>query len=307
MKFSSQLLIHKPLVEQYLKETPRGLSAFSFVNIFIWEDFFDFEFREIKNSLCVFASNPIGTFLYLPPLGKVMLPGTLKESFDLLLQRNQGSGVSRVENVLESQLNLFDSARYYVYKKAEEFIYSREAIGLLAGQRYKSKRSDVNQFARKHAYDFLPYQESMFEDCLDLYDRWAQGRKQVQRDPIALEMLKDNRLVHARALFFAKTIGLIGRVLVVDDKIVGYSFGYELTPSVFCILFEVTDLTFQGSACTIFKEFCLDPCVRSYDEINVMDDLGLEHLRQTKLSFRPSRMVSAYVVSLAEGASDVFG
>lgn len=147
----------------------------------------------------------------------------------------------------------------------------------------------------------------MFKDCLDLYDRWAKDRRVAQQDPIALEMLEENRLVHTRALSYAQAIGLIGRVLVVDGKIVGYSFGYELTPSIFCILFELTDRHVQGSATAIFKEFCLDPCVRSYDEINVMDDLGLKHLRQTKLSFRPTRMVSSYVVSLAQGVSHVDG
>lgn len=133
MHLSSKLLGYQSLVERYLSETPYDLSSFSFVNIFVWADFFDFEFKEIRNNLCVFASHNIGTFLYLPPLGKVVPDETLKESFDLLLKNNQGSGVSRIENVSEGQLSLFDGGAYRVYKKAEEFIYPREAIASLVG------------------------------------------------------------------------------------------------------------------------------------------------------------------------------
>ena len=65
----SGLLEQKALVESFLTQGPRPLSGFSFVSVFAWCDFFDFEFKMIGKSLCVFAHQEEGCFLYLPPLG----------------------------------------------------------------------------------------------------------------------------------------------------------------------------------------------------------------------------------------------
>ena len=39
------LLEKKSLVEQYLQETEQRLSSFSFVNVYAWKDFFDFDLK----------------------------------------------------------------------------------------------------------------------------------------------------------------------------------------------------------------------------------------------------------------------
>ena len=66
----SRLLEQKSLVESFLARGLRPLSSFSFVSLFAWCDFFDFEFKMINDCLCIFAHGDSGCFLYLPPLGK---------------------------------------------------------------------------------------------------------------------------------------------------------------------------------------------------------------------------------------------
>ena len=67
---TTALLERKELIQQYLREAPGLLSSFSFINIFTWQKFFQFELEVIDGNLCVFARHEAGTFLYLPPLGK---------------------------------------------------------------------------------------------------------------------------------------------------------------------------------------------------------------------------------------------
>ena len=53
----SGLLEQKALVESFLTQGPRPLSGFSFVSVFAWSDFFDFEFKMIgKKFMCLCAS-----------------------------------------------------------------------------------------------------------------------------------------------------------------------------------------------------------------------------------------------------------
>ncbi len=292
------LLGEKDLVKQYLSVGKYDLSAFSFVSIFAWKDFFDFDLRLIDNNLCVFARHEAGSFLYLPPLGKDVSPQTIDACFALMRETNGENGVSRIENVGEDQLAMFPGPRFAHYRKAREYCYRREAVAGLKGSSYKSKRSSCNQFRKNYSYQYLPYEASMREACLELYDRWAEGRRQTHNhQDIYRYMLEDNRKVHALVLEYHKELDLVGRVVSVDGRIKAYSFGYALNDEVFCVLFEIADLSLKGLSTVIFREFCADKDVEKYPFINAMDDFEAAGLRQAKMSFRPAVLLDVYVIT----------
>jgi hypothetical protein len=105
-------------------------------------------------------------------------------------------------------------------------------------------------------------------------------------------MLKDSRRVLEEALENYSRLRLRGKVVEIDGRIRGFTFGYELNQDTFCILFEITDLSFKGLAQYIFRQFCRD--LEEYKYINIMDDSGLENLERVKLSYQPVRIASAY-------------
>ena len=185
---SVNLLEQRPLIERYLKESPQPLSAFSFVNIFAWKDFFDFEIKMVGGNLCVFASearNQAGTFLYLPPLGKNLTPATVDECFAFMHEHNdpagKAGGVTRIENVAYDQLNSFPEGRFKRIPKAREYCYYRKDLVALKGNDYKSKRSDYNYFTKHYKADYRPFALQDKDECLALYDRWSRRRKQGSR------------------------------------------------------------------------------------------------------------------------------
>jgi uncharacterized protein len=94
-----------------------------------------------------------------------------------------------------------------------------------------------------------------------------------------------------------KELGLEGRVVFVKDKVKAYTFGYPVNSEVFCVYLETTDLSINGLAVHIFREFCNDAQVRKFKFINAMDDFCLKNIERTKLSFRPSVMLPSYAVA----------
>ncbi|MCK5178810.1 MAG: DUF2156 domain-containing protein, partial [Candidatus Omnitrophica bacterium] len=137
------------------------MSAFSFTNIFAWKDFFRFNFKVIDECLCVFAKNQIGSFLYLPPLGKGISPDVIDECFEMMEEINRGGGVTRIENVGIEGLPLFPTDKFTHYKKGYEYCYYRDDIASLRGNAYKSKRSSYNRFASHYQCRYVPYEEGM--------------------------------------------------------------------------------------------------------------------------------------------------
>lgn len=292
-----RLLEQRVMVERYLKESPGRLSAFSFANIFVWQDFFRFDFKVIRGSLCVFAQNSIGCFLYLPPLGRNVTPEAVGECFRIMEGVNRGSGVTRIENVNAEQLPLFPGGEFRHFRKAYDYCYYKNDIVSLRGNPYKSKRSSCNQFVNNYAHRYVPYEEGMADECLALYRLWACARESACRDDVYRQMLRENAKVHERVLRYCRRLGLTGRVVTVDGNIKAYTFGFSVGGDMFCVLSEIADPGIKGLAVYIFREFCRDPALRPYRFVNAMDDFGMDNIRRTKLSFRPCALLPSYVVA----------
>ncbi len=297
MNQGKDLLERKPLVDEYLQKTPRGLSSFSFVNIFIWQGHFDFRFEKKGDNLCVFAENDLGVFLYLPPLGRDISGEAIVSCFADMRRRNKGSGVSRIENVAEGQSPHFPEARFEHYRKGYEYCYCRRDLVGLKGRDLKSKRNAYNHFVKNYAGHYLPYETAMAAECVVLYDRWVESKRLSGADEIYAQMLEDNRGVHRLTLDYFKELDLVGRVVVVDGRIAAYTFGYFLNDEMFCVLHEIADLDCKGLAGFIFREFCADPELRGVKFINVMDDFAMDKVAQTKLSYRPALLLPVYVIT----------
>lgn len=295
---SQDLFAHQPLVDRYLKLTSARLSAFSFVNIFIWQDFFKFDFEEIDGNLCIFATDDLGTFLYLPPLGPNVSERAVHAAFERMSRGNKGKGITRIDNVPESFLDSFSRERYKVRERGYEYFYARQDIAQFQGHAFKSKRNAYNHFVKHYTARYRPYESSMLESCMELYKRWSDHKKQTSQDEVYLQMLDENAVVHRRALEHGYKLDLVGRVVEVDGKIVAYTFGYFINPQTFCDLFEVADTHYKGLTSYIFSEFAGDHALTGVEWINVMDDFAMENVAKTKMSFRPGNLVPVYTVSL---------
>lgn len=295
------LLEQRNLIEQYLKENPQSLSAFSFVSIFAWKDFLDYEILKLDGSLCIFAKDEAGTFMYLPPLGRNVKPATIDQCFELMHERNnpvgKAHGVSRIENVDAKRLNLFPEKKFKRTLKAYEYCYYRKDLVALKGNDYKSKRNDYNYFIKHYQPEYLPFSFNDKEECWALYDQWSAGRKKWPRDEAYLYMLEDNRQVQQTILKNYDVLELVGRVVRVKGKIAGYTLGYPLSENMFCVLFEIADLNFKGLSVYLFREFCNDPKLAGFPFVNAMDDFALENIQKTKLSFRPRILFPSYTLA----------
>ncbi len=293
----TDVLVHKEIFEEYLSRGNYNLSPFSFVNLCIWQDFFKFEMEVIEDNFCVFARADQVCFLYLPPLGAPMRPSVIDEVFRRMEKENGARAVTRIENVLEEDLKFFPPEKFSLFKKNAEYGYTKEDLARLKGRPYKSKRNARNHFIKNYQYRYLSYKKEMAAECLGLYNEWAKNRKESYSDPVFRQMIDDNEPVLRRTLEFYEELALVGRIVRIDNKLEGFTFGYPMNPDVFCILYEVTNLSFKGLSSFIFSEFCRDPQLKSYRYINAMDDFGMDNIALTKRSFHPSVLWGSYVVS----------
>jgi len=280
----------KNLVNQFLKRGNHSLSSYAFENIIIWDGLYEIIWKIIQDSLCVFFKDKTGCFLYLPPISETFNKKVTKECFGIMDKINNNPIISRIENIDDADaLNYRD---YRLIEGGSEYICFRDDLVKLQGERFKSKRSSANFFAKNYNFESLPYQKKYKQKCIDLYQDWMENRKKNNLDSIYQQLLEDNFFAFKNFLENFDFLDAKGFIVRVDKTIKGMTFGYPLNEKSFVILFEVCDLDIKGMSQFLFKEFCQR---QSFEDINIMDDSGLENLRKVKLSYHPYKIINKFV------------
>ena len=310
-----------PRFEQALKSVDTPLAHFALAPHLIWTDLFRYSWTEIGGCLCLFAEYADGLFMPLPPLPcdsrdgrdlrdpresslaspafRASLAPALAACFGMMRDQNGGSAVSRVENVPEELVGELQALGYRLTPKDPDYLYRTADLVALAGDHYKSQRAACNRFERERQHTFEPYEESARDACAQLCREWMAQKQATGEDAVARQMLADSEAAHREALTHAGALGLTGHVVPVDGRIRAYTFGYERSPSVFCVLLEVADRSIPGLAAWIFRECCRLALAQRYELINTMDDSGLPSLARSKRAYHPARLVPSYIASEA--------
>jgi len=301
-------------LDQALLHTCEGgttsLATWAFAPHIIWQELFSYTWAEIDGWWCIFAEYGDGVFMPLPPLGPIPngkhqashpFKDVVKHVVEYMRVKNQGTAVTRIENVPEELKQGFQELGFTVAEKDSDYLYRRQDLVDLKGDQYKVPRASFNRFCRAHQAQYRSYEVTDQDECLALFHRWALQKKaqyseaETSSNSIARYMLQDAASAHRVILKSSNLLGLVGRVVCIDGTIRGYTFGYERSSDVFCILVEVVDRTVYGAAQFLFREFCRE--MEPYAFINTMDDSGLPSLACSKRAYRPVQMVPNYIVT----------
>jgi len=288
----------KKIFQKYLKNNPRSLSNYAFQNNFIWDSLFELRRAVVNNRLCIFFQDKVGIFMNLPPLGGLDKK-TVNACFEAMEEINHNKAISRIENIEENDLGFFKKNGFRVYEKSKEYIVETTDIASLSGERFKHKRSLYNHFVKNfktRKARFKDYSDADKEVVMALYKKWMKGRMEKNSDPVYQGMLVDSFKVLSQMLVHIEELELCVKVVECDGRIIAFTCGFSISPNLFCVNFEIADLEFKGVSQFVFSEFA--KTLASYRELNIMDDSGIENIRDTKLSYRPSRIVPSYTALL---------
>ncbi len=272
-------------------------AAFAFPYHYMWTSLLPYWWMEIHDTVFLFAESSDGWFMPLPPLGPGLLERAVDQAFDLMLQWNGVSPVSRIEHVMNSQRERLPADGYQFLRNDGDYLYSVAALAALVGDHYKSQRALCNRAEREHRITSEPYRPEHQNECMALHRRWANNKRQGNMDAMGKLLLEDAELAHACVLQEHKQSGLSGTVIRVGNVLVAYTFGYWVTPQTWCILLEVADRSIPGLAQWVFRDTCRIAMAQGAVSINAMEDAGLPGLRATKLAYRPTAILDTWTIT----------
>lgn len=175
-----------------------------------------------------------------------------------------------------------------------DYLYSVDKLAELSGKKLHSKRNHIHRFCERYPdWMFEPIGPENLADCLDMEQEWFRGQEEEGRVDATLRKEREAVLI---ALRHMKELGLSGGLIRAEGKVLAFSLGSLTTADCYNVHFEKAFGEIQGAYTVINRE--LSRWVRNtwphVVYMNREDDMGLEGLRKSKMSYYPEILLEKY-------------
>lgn len=290
MEFKKLDIEDKYIVKKYVLNSKRRNCDLTFSNLYSWRFLYLTEIAEHKGFLVIrfYLDNEA---VYMLPVGE----GNMKEIIEDLMEDSAVNG-SRFrmfgickENIEEIEKMFPGKFKFTSERDYSDYIYSRTSLSSLQGKKLQPKRNHINKFKKKYpGYEFKPLTDELVQECLKLEAIWCKANNCKEN-----EALQNERKSMSIALENLSELDIIGGVLFVEGKIIGFTYGAATNKDTFDTCVEKADTKFEGAYAIINNEFA-KMIPEQYVYINREEDLGIEGLRKAKLSYYPETILEKF-------------
>lgn len=266
------------------------ISELTFTNLFMWRHQYRPLWRLWNDCLLVVfqpeRKSPFGLF----PIGV----GDKREALDFLCGEMRSFTpdvrIGRVDEV--SVHNFADFDRYSATLDGDnsDYVYLTEDLIHLAGKKYHRKKNHLNQFVKKHAFEYRPLDGEMVECVLEMQEAWCQVRECVESPGL----LSEDYAIHEALTRFGD-LDYQGGTILINGKVEAFTLGEPLNKETAVIHIEKANPEIPGLYAAINQLFCMKAWSHMR-YVNREQDLGIEGMRQAKESYYPHHMVNKYTL-----------
>jgi hypothetical protein len=282
------------LLQTFFKEYKPETSELTFTNLFIWRSHYKFQWSLYKDWLIILSSEgEYGTFA-MEPVG----PSPRDEVTRMLLEwmgEEKKEENPRIERADERIVSEIEGAKGIIIEPTRDhfdYVYLRDELVRLAGNKYRSKRNHINQLLRTYSYRYSELTSDHIQDCLELQEKWCILRR-CEDD---LDLLGEWDAVK-EILNSYESLDVQGGVVTIENKVMAFTIGQMLNDDTAVVHIEKADPEIPGLYPVINQQFCENNW-QTARYINREQDLGMSGLREAKLSYYPDHMVKKFRIIL---------
>jgi hypothetical protein len=223
-------------------------------------------------------------------------PARLREAMEPIFRDAAASAVPlRLGMLTQEMCGALEEAfpgRFAFAEKRDQadYLYDTAAVASVAGKKYHSKRNFIHRFETQYAgrWRLEELSDANLGAVWAFNERWY--RKNEYSSP-AQQALETE--VVCAALRNRRALGMRGVVLWVDERVVAYAMGSRLNADTYLEQVEKADGDIPGAYPMITRAFA-EICAAGFAFLNREEDMGIEGLRQAKLSWNPAQVILRY-------------
>lgn len=260
--------------------------------LFMWRDFFDSHYYIDENQTLFIRHKVAGKHMFEIPIGNDIKKNILKIS-----SMCKENGMPVVFCIVSSDeltilRNMYERLEVSAERDWFDYLYDARSIVSLSGRKYAGQRNHINRFKRlypDYSFSFIDSSNTQkIREFLEVY----YSKNEVE-DPVGIE--EKTKVFEVIDNF--KRYGMIGGFISAGDRVVSISIGEILYDTLF-IHIEKADTEFHGAYQIIVNEYAKNICTPEIKYINREEDVGMEGLRTSKLSYHPLSLLEKYTVEV---------
>jgi hypothetical protein len=274
----------KPIFDKYFKEFPPEISEYTFTNLFMWRDLYQFLWTEKDHTLILISQKDSSIDVIFPPIGT-----NIKKAIEFTQQNAKAQNKKvRFERIPESILTIFKEINI-PFEISEDrnnwdYIYATANLRDLPGKELANERKKLNKFKNDFHWEYLPVTEKEIPECIELQSSWC-GVRACDDDPV----LHTEDLAIREILQLWKELQLTGGILKVDGKIQAFTLGEALNSNTMVTHVEKANSEIAGLYQAINQQYA-EKTAAYFKYINREQDLGIPNLRYAKENYHPIKM-----------------
>lgn len=180
----------------------------------------------------------------------------------------------------------------------DDYVYLKEDLAELKGNRYSKKRNLIRQFLREYDTDnrivIEPMAPAFADECIDFLEQWCRERDcdaDVESDLACEKAACINTLNHL------DDFEVNGLLLRIDGKVSAFGVAAHLTDDMASLQYEKAFSHVKGLY-QYFDKACAGQLFDGYTYINKESDMGIPGLAKAKKSYHPVMSVKSYKLIL---------
>jgi hypothetical protein len=275
---------------QKLSQCSQIASDYSFINLWSWGEEYGLQWAWQEHLVWIKQTRPLSAFW--APVGNW-------ETVDWpVIFQAASDRCPHIIRVPEKLLEIWKNQSNKPIEIAEtrdhwDYLYDRQELVNLAGNRFHKKKNLLNQFKNKYEAVYLPFGPDMVAQAKGMQEDWCTWRDCESNDTLSSENKAIAKLLDNWQLL----TGVTGGALQVDNALVAYTVAEVMPDNTLVIHFEKGCPDHKGSYQAINQMF-LENDSSSCPLVNREQDLGDAGLRKAKLSYNPVDFIRKYRVTI---------
>ncbi len=287
---------YKVINKYYQMRRPETADS-NILDLYLWANCYPTWYFTNNKGLMFIAKSEDGNFYSAIPCCK---NEDLKECFfEIEKYFNQVLNKKLVMYVVDKEaIDILDlSEEEYVVvpdRTYADYIYDAEKLRTFSGKKYHNKKNHLNYFKRNYdgRYEFRFLNKGDLPEILDFIENWKKNKQHIEEiEFIESEAIGIKYILENENVFDFKVGGIY-----IDGKLEGFTIGnYEPKEDMVYIPVEKANTEHRG----LYQYLCSEFLIQAFplaSKVNREDDMGLEGLRKSKLSYNPIYLVEKYTI-----------
>jgi len=298
MIFKKLCLEDKISIDKYISPYKFLSCEYSFTSLYIWKDACDIQYTIFKQALILKKKDFDGNYHFMQPLGYVR--EDLAEIIEKLKVYREENDMKYLfkdleESFIEEFNALYNGKNAFCIKEDRDnfdYLYEAKKLMTLSGKKLHSKKNHYNAFTKTYNYEVVEINyEKVIKDVSFAAEEWYDETSEKD-SKLYYELLAIKDIINNMDL-----LNLNGVAVYVNGKVVAFSIGESLNEKLAVIHIEKGDKSINGVYSFISKTL-IDKYFNNAEIINREQDLGIDGLRKSKMSYYPLKLEKKFILSV---------